>query len=391
MNSSEYKNEVKVQKLYKIFGEKTPESLKYAQKGLTREEIMKKTGDVVALKNINLSVKPGEIFCIMGLSGSGKSTLLRCINRLYEPTSGEIFIKDKKILDYNKQQLKEIRRESLGMVFQNFALFPHRTVLENVTFGLEIKKLPRKEQTQKGKEVLKTVGLEGWENKKTGELSGGMQQRVGFARALAIDPDLLLMDEPFSALDPLIRNELQDQLLKLHQKMKKTIFFVTHDLNEAIKVGDRITIINSEGKIIQIGTPEQIILKPRDEYVKKFIKDIDRPSVIRIESIMKPPKTTITLEEAFEKQDKVNKVQRNNIFVTHHQKLKGVISKKNIKKGEVESSIKQANFVNKLNTIKDVLPYIMNSNEPVAVINDKGILEGEISRESISKILAKNI
>lgn len=277
---------IEVSALFKTFGPRTGDAIARARENVDRATIQHETDTLVALRDINFSVAPGEIFMLMGLSGSGKSTLLRCINRLHEISAGSVRIGTSDISTLDRAALRELRRSHFGMVFQHFGLFPHRTVLENVGFGLELRGIPEAEREKEACTVLGKVGLADWAHRKTSELSGGMQQRVGLARALAVDPKILLMDEPFSALDPLIRTELQEELRSLHQKLQKTILFVTHDLNEAIRLGDRIAILGSEGQIVQIGTPEEILLNPADDYVKKFLADVDRPAVIRVESVM---------------------------------------------------------------------------------------------------------
>lgn len=278
------KTRIRIEKLSKIFGEKKKQVFALAEKGTSRKEIKEKTGNLLALRNISFDVKEGEIFVVMGLSGSGKSTLLRCVNRLVEPTSGKVLVDNQNVGNLSSKELTKLRREKIGMVFQGFALFPHRNVLENAIFGLEMRGIPKEERIRKGKETLKTVGLQGWEKSRVSTLSGGMQQRVGLARALAINPEILLMDEPFSALDPLIRNNMQEELLQLQKKLAKTILFITHDLHEAIRIGDRIGMLNQEGELVQIGTPKEIFRHPKSKYIKNFVKNIDRQAE-RIEKL----------------------------------------------------------------------------------------------------------
>lgn len=254
-------SKIEIRNLYLIFGKEKHKAEKMLKEGKTKEEILKATGCTVAVKDANLSINEGEIFVIMGLSGSGKSTLLRCINRLIRPTSGEIIINETDISKASKQELLQIRRKELAMVFQHFGLLPHRSVLHNIAFGLELQGVKKREREKKAMECMQQVGLKGYENQMVGQLSGGMQQRVGLARALANNPEVLLMDEAFSALDPLIRVQMQDELLTLQSKMKKTIVFITHDLNEAIKLGDRIAIMK-DGEIVQTGTSEEILTDP---------------------------------------------------------------------------------------------------------------------------------
>lgn len=278
-------SKIEIRNLYLIFGKEKHKAEKMLKEGKTKEEILKATGCTVAVKDANLSINEGEIFVIMGLSGSGKSTLLRCINRLIRPTSGEIIINETDISKASKQELLQIRRKELAMVFQHFGLLPHRSVLHNIAFGLELQGVKKGEREKKAMECMQQVGLKGYENQMVGQLSGGMQQRVGLARALANNPEVLLMDEAFSALDPLIRVQMQDELLTLQSKMKKTIVFITHDLNEAIKLGDRIAIMK-DGEIVQTGTSEEILTEPANAYVERFVENVDRSKIITASSIM---------------------------------------------------------------------------------------------------------
>ncbi|WP_321405036.1 glycine betaine/L-proline ABC transporter ATP-binding protein [Maridesulfovibrio sp.] len=277
---------IRVENLYKIFGNTPKKIIPMLKKGATKEEIMEKTRHGVGVNNASFSVEEGEIVVVMGLSGSGKSTLVRCINRLIDPTGGKIFIDGEDITTLSKDKLRKIRLEKLGMVFQNFALFPHRTVLKNTEYGLEIGEVNPETRKQKAMEALELVGLAGWEDSFPSQLSGGMQQRVGLARALALDPDILLMDEAFSALDPLIRRDMQDELINLQERMHKTIVFISHDLDEALKLGDRIVLMK-DGEIVQIGTPEEILTEPATDYVRRFVEDVDITKVLTAESVMK--------------------------------------------------------------------------------------------------------
>ncbi|MBC2595721.1 glycine betaine/L-proline ABC transporter ATP-binding protein [Ruficoccus amylovorans] len=279
---------IEVNNLYKIFGPHPAErALPMLKEGKGKKEILKKTGCTVGINNASFTVEEGEIFVVMGLSGSGKSTVIRCLNRLIEPTSGEVKIDGEDIVGMSKDRLRHVRRKKLGMVFQRFGLLPHRSVIDNVAFGLEIQKVPREERYQSALQAIETVGLKGYEYQMTDELSGGMQQRVGLARALANDPKILLMDEAFSALDPLIRVQLQDELLELQASMHKTIVFITHDLDEALKLGGRIAIMK-DGAVVQIGTPEDILSNPADDYVAAFVENVDRSKVLTASSIMRP-------------------------------------------------------------------------------------------------------
>ena len=281
---------IEVEGLTKVFGKNTKEALKLVNEGASKEEILNKTGCTVAVNNATFSVEQGEFFVIMGLSGSGKSTLIRLINRLIEPTKGMIKVDGKDISNLDKKSLREVRRKKMSMVFQRFALFPHRTVLENAEFGLEIQKMDKEKRKEIALKSLELVGLGDYANQYPGQLSGGMQQRVGLARGLTNDPEVLLMDEAFSALDPLIRKDMQDEMVDLQAKMQKTILFITHDLDEALRLGDRIALMR-DGEIVQIGTPEEILTNPANDYVEKFVEDVDRSKVLTAGHIMKRPET----------------------------------------------------------------------------------------------------
>ena len=277
---------IKIQNVWKIFGNTSKEALDAIQnKNISKQEALENFNSVIGVSNVSFDVKNGEIFCVMGLSGSGKSTLVRHINRLLEPTSGKILINNQDVMQFNKKNLQELRNKKIGMVFQNFALMPHRSVLDNIAMPLEIRGVSKNDRLDAANNILNTVELQGWGNKYAHELSGGMQQRVGLARALAADPELLLMDEPFSALDPLIRRQLQTEFIKLSKQMKKTTVFITHDLDEAVRVGHRIAIMR-DGMIVQIGTPEEIVVNPADEYVADFVKGISRLKVVQAKTIM---------------------------------------------------------------------------------------------------------
>src|SRR6056297_1410331 len=285
---------IKVENLYKIFGPTPKKAFPLIEMGKDRTEILEKTGNVVAVRGVSFEIKKKETFVIMGLSGSGKSTLIRCLNRLIDSTTGSIFVDGKDVTKLDKEQLRETRRYTMSMVFQHFGLLPHRSVIGNVEFGLEISGMEKEERHEKAMSAIELVGLKGYEKSLPEELSGGMQQRVGLARALANDPEVLLMDEAFSALDPLIRNQMQDELLALQEKMHKTVVFITHDLDEALKIGDRIVIMGPGGGIRQIGTPEEILTEPADDYVAAFVENVDRTKVITASSIMKKADPVVT-------------------------------------------------------------------------------------------------
>jgi len=279
---------IRVEHVWKVFGNTSPEALQDIQVNkISKKEALEKYNAVIGVADVSFEVEPGEIFCVMGLSGSGKSTLVRHFNRLLEPTSGQIFINDIDIVGLDADTLREYRNKKIGMVFQNFALMPHRSVIDNIAMPLEIRGINKNQRYEEVEKILDVVELKGWGNKFAHELSGGMQQRVGLARALAANPEVLLMDEPFSALDPLIRRQLQEEFIKLSKVMKKTTIFITHDLDEAVRVGHRIAIMR-DGQVIQIGTPEEIVINPKDKYVEEFVKGISRLKVVKANTIMKP-------------------------------------------------------------------------------------------------------
>lgn len=386
---------IEIKNLTKIFGKNPQEVLSLLKGGHTKNEIFEKTKQTVGLNNINFDVYDGEIFVLMGLSGSGKSTLLRCINRLINPTSGKILIDGQDISVMDAEQLRKVRRTKLGMVFQNFALLPHRTVLDNVAYGLEIQGVPKKERYSKAVEAINTVGLKGYEDSKITQLSGGMKQRVGLARALANDPDILLMDEAFSALDPLIRNEMQDELLSLEDKLQKTIVFVSHDLDEALKLGDRIALMK-DGEIVQIGTPEEILTNPADNYVSQFVKGVDRSKVLTAENVMWRPEPLVSINSGPRVAVQLMKEYGiSSIFVVEgkNRLLKGIImiddavealkSKKNL-----ESIIREIPSIPLDMPLSEIIPLIANSSYPLPVVDESRKLKGIIIRGTVLGALA---
>ena len=313
---------IEIKNVWKIFGNNSKEALNAIQnENISKQEALEKYNSVIGVSDVSFKVKKGEIFCVMGLSGSGKSTLVRHINRLLEPTSGQILINNEDVMKFDSKSLQELRNKKIGMVFQNFALMPHRSVLDNIAMPLEIRGISKNDRLDAANKILDIVELQGWGNKFAHELSGGMQQRVGLARALAADPDVLLMDEPFSALDPLIRRQLQAEFIKLSKQMKKTTVFITHDLDEAVRVGHRIAIMR-DGKVIQIGTPEEIVMKPADSYVADFVKGISRLKIVQAKSIMQPV-------EEFEK--KFGSIGKNLESVHENILLNKLIEKSSIK------------------------------------------------------------
>jgi glycine betaine/proline transport system ATP-binding protein len=278
---------IRLENVTKVFGPKPAEALRLLDQGTSKDDIFNQTGHAVGLSNVSFSVEQGELLVVMGLSGSGKSTLIRCVNRLIEPTKGQIFVDGDDITRLSDDALLELRRRKFGMVFQHFALFPHRDIIGNVEYGLEIQGVPATERRERGREALKLVGLDGWEEAAPNQLSGGMQQRVGLARALAVKPDVLLMDEAFSALDPLIRRDMQHELIALQERVRKTIIFITHDLDEALEIGDRIVLMK-DGAVVQIGTAEEILTNPADGYVERFVEGVDKTKILTAQAVMQP-------------------------------------------------------------------------------------------------------
>ena len=386
---------VKVNHLTKIFGKKTKPALEMIRANKSKTEILEKTGATVGVYDVNFEVEEGEIFVIMGLSGSGKSTLIRLLNRLIEPTSGNIYIDGQDISSSDKEGLREVRRNKMSMVFQNFGLFPHRTILENTEYGLEIRGVPKEERQAKAEKALENSSLIAFKDQLPSQLSGGMQQRVGLARALANDPEILLMDEAFSALDPLIRREMQDELLDLQENVKKTIIFITHDLNEALRIGDRIALMK-DGQIMQIGTGEEILTNPANEYVRTFVEDVDRSKVLTAQNIMVPALTTnieidgptVALKRM--RQEEVSML----LAVDKKRQLKGVVRAEKAlearKNGTslVECVDPEIQTIDKDMLVNDIFPLIYDAQTPLAV-TDNGKLLGVVIRGSVLEALAE--
>ena len=340
-------SKIEINNVYKIFGGNPNSVLPQVKKGATKEEILENTGHTVGLDNVSLKIEEGETFVCMGLSGSGKSTLIRHLNRLIDPTDGEILIEGTNVMNLNKKQLIEFRRHKMSMVFQRFGLFPHKTVIQNVGYGLEMQGKVEEERNKISMEKINAVGLNGFENQYPAQLSGGMQQRVGLARALATDTDIMLMDEAFSALDPLIRSDMQKQLIDLQSQLKKTIVFITHDLDESLRLGDHIGILNA-GKLVQVGTPEEIIMNPADDYVKAFVKDVNRAKVIKAKIIMKKP-------------NEVSNIDKSNVIKVHEDQF-----------------------------IEEFLPQIVCSNSNCEVVDKTGNIKGYITNQELQTSLTKS-
>lgn len=383
---------IEIKNLSILFGSEKNRAKKMILKGKSKQEILKETGCTVAVRNANLEIEEGEMFVIMGLSGSGKSTLLRCINRLNEPTMGEIRVNGIDITHSSDKELLQIRRKELAMVFQHFGLLPHRTVLSNVSFGLELQSVPKEEREKKAQESIELVGLKGYENQRVDELSGGMQQRVGLARALANNPEVLLMDEAFSALDPLIREQMQDELLLLQEKMKRTIVFITHDLDEAIKLGDRIAIMK-DGEVVQVGTPEEILTDPANAYVTRFTESVDRGRIVTASSIMLKQPIVVRIKrdgpEAIFRKMRERRLYALPVIGNDDQFI-GEIQYKDVLKLRKEgskdvSSIVQTEVPSVLEntTVEDMLPLLPKVRQALPVVNEENRLVGVVSPSAI--------
>ncbi len=379
-------HQIEVNGVWKVFGDRPERCLQPEFDSKSRAEIQAELGLVIALRNVSFSVDTGQIFVIMGLSGSGKSTLARCLIRLIESTRGEIRFDGQDILAYSDEELMQFRRSKVAMVFQHYALLPHRRVLDNVAYGLEVKGLDKDARHTQALKAIETVGLNGWENYYPREMSGGMQQRVGLARALAVNPDVLLMDEPFSGLDPLIRREMQDELVSLQSELRKTIVFITHDLNEALKLGDRIAIMR-DGEIVQEGSPEEIVTLPTDQYVTEFVRDVSRAKVIQARAVMREPDAVV-----YERQGPRAALHTMDsrgldavFLIARNFTLRGILTEEQAKAIAAvgKETLEDAPVTPALTTgpdtyLEDIIPIAAKSEHPVAVVGDNGSLLGEI-------------
>ncbi|MDM5154461.1 glycine betaine/L-proline ABC transporter ATP-binding protein [Bacillus sp. DX1.1] len=388
---------LRVENVTKVFGKNPSKGIALLKEGKSKADILKETGMTVGVKQATFDVYAGEIFVIMGLSGSGKSTLVRMLNQLIRTTSGHIYIDGEDIATMGKEALRKVRREKMSMVFQKFALFPHRTVLQNVAYGLEVQGISKEEREEKALESLKLVGLEHNKDSYPSQLSGGMQQRVGIARALTNNPDVLLMDESFSALDPLIRKEMQDELLELQDKMEKTIIFITHDLDEALRIGDRIALMK-DGEIVQIGTPEEIMMSPANEFVEKFVADVNLGKVLTAESLMRRPETLLIDRGPRVALQIMRNASVSSVYVVNkkHEFL-GILTADEASKA-VKKQLTIAELLEKeiphvfLHTLLEEMYVKMAETKlPLPVIDDKKRLRGIIKRESVIQALAGNI
>lgn len=394
--TEENKPKIQVEEVTKVFGRNPKQGVELLNKGKTKHEILEQTGMTVGVNKASFEVYPGEIFVIMGLSGSGKSTLVRLLNRLIDPTDGHVYIDGKDVVAMKPEELRDVRRKKLSMVFQRFALFPHRTVLENTEYGLEVQGVDKSERETKAMESLELVGLKGYEQSYPSELSGGMQQRVGLARALANDPDVLLMDEAFSALDPLIRKDMQDELLDLQETMHKTIVFITHDLDEALRLGDRIALMK-DGSIVQIGTPEDIMINPANDYVERFVEDVDLSKVLTAQHVMTRPETLRKDRGPRVALQVMKEAGYSSIYIVDKKKqFLGVVTAEDAaqatKEGKTIDDILKTDVPTvKLDTLLvDMFDTISSSSIPVAVIDDNNRLHGIVIRGSVLGALAGN-
>ncbi|MGH3519740.1 MAG: quaternary amine ABC transporter ATP-binding protein [Haloechinothrix sp.] len=382
---------------YKVFGKRPERGVARLREGATREDL-RKDGLTAAVIDASFEVREGEIFVVMGLSGSGKSTLIRMVNGLWEPTAGELRVYGDDVVTMNHKQLRSMRREKVSMVFQHFALFPHRTVGANAAYGLHIQGIPQDQCARQAKEALRMVGLKGWEDSLPGQLSGGMRQRVGLARALAAGTDIMLMDEAFSALDPLIKREMQDQLVELQHKLGKTILFITHDLNEAMRLGDRIAMMR-DGRIVQIGTAEQILNDPANDYVAQFVQDVDRTRVLTAGAAMTPP---VALVGSGQGPRVVHKLMREHqtarlFVVDREKKLCGAVDEEAVVAavGEGEQTLDgivddQVVSVSEHAHLCDLLALSADTPKALAVVDDENRVAGVLARVTLLQALGQN-
>lgn len=384
---------MKTEHLTKLYGRNKTEALNLLKKGADKATVLDKTGVTVALYDVNLDIKPGELFVIIGLSGSGKSTLVRCFNRLNTPTRGNVYFKDQALKTLNKEQLIQLRREKIAMVFQHFGLMSHRNVIENVEYGLEVKGMDKIKRKEIALDMLDMVGLKDVETMDLTSLSGGMKQRVGLARALANDPEVLLMDEPFSALDPLVKRDMQFELLKIHQKLKRTIIFITHDINEAFKLGDRVAIMR-DGRLIQVDTPENMMSNPADDYVQDFIDGADRSQVMSVRNVMITPSTIVWSSDGPRRA--IQEMRANNVpsaYVCDQDMqfqgvitLEGALELQKHKTKVADYMIRDVTTISADATIADVMPIAADTKFPIPVLED-GKLIGIVSKASVIETL----
>jgi glycine betaine/proline transport system ATP-binding protein len=392
-------DKIVVENLYKIFGAQPKKALQLLKEGHGKEAIHEKTGMTVGVDNASFAIESGEIFVIMGLSGSGKSTIVRMLNRLIEPTAGKVIVDGKDVIQMGQDELVKFRLHNMSMVFQSFALMPHLSVLDNAAFGLELAKISKEKRKERAMQALEQVGLTGWEKSYPSELSGGMQQRVGLARGLAVDPDILLMDEAFSALDPLIRTEMQDELLKLQENDQRTIVFISHDLDEALRIGDRIAIMEG-GRVVQVGTPEDILQNPADDYVRAFFRGVDPTNVISAGDIVRDTYPTVIKTKVGSLRathELLSGSERDHCYVLDaHKHFLGIVSSDSLRKalegGASDSPIDQAFIengvpVNMSDSMQDILPAVASKSWPVPVVDDQNVYKGVVSKNRFLRTL----
>ena len=395
VEKQQVEHEIVVNNLWKVFGRNPSSALESENLSKSRAEIQEEFGQVVALRDVSFNVQKGETFVVMGLSGSGKSTLVRCLIRLIEATSGNIFVEQEDVTSLDDSALQEFRRSKISMVFQNFGLLPHRNVMDNACYGLEVKGMSREERYERAQKMLDLVGLSGWERSRVRQLSGGMQQRVGLARALAVEPEILLMDEPFSGLDPLIRRQMRSELADLQKELKKTMVFITHDLDEAVSVGDRIAIMR-DGEIIQMGTPREIIMNPADEFVSEFTEDVSKDRVLNASSVSVSPDLTYTYSADLDKlKSKVSTTEAKHVaFVNESGSSLGVLLRADIEKAISIEDIdrfmeKSPDSVNRSSNIKSAIGRLSSSETPIPVVDSERNLLGVITQTSMLNALSE--
>ncbi|MEZ8194207.1 MULTISPECIES: quaternary amine ABC transporter ATP-binding protein [Vibrio] len=387
---------IEISGLSKVFGPKPLSVMNRIKHGESKDTILADTGHTVGLKDINLEIEKGEIFVIMGLSGSGKSTLIRHFNRLIDPTEGKIIVEGIDVMSLNTKELEEFRRHKMSMVFQRFGLMPHRTVIENVAYGLEIQGINKSARLAKAEEWLETTGLKGYEQQYPSQLSGGQQQRVGLSRALCTDAEILLMDEAFSALDPLIRSEMQDQLIELQEKLHKTIVFITHDLDEALRLGDRIAILK-DGVLVQQGTPHEILLNPADDYVEAFVKDVNRARALTVETVMQPPALRITAETIEGALSEMKKSKHDYGYHVTDEGYQGLVTQESLQDAVEDVTVhdfsdemyEEVPAVLPDAVIEEILPDTMSCDYSLPVVDEEGNLKGELERSAVADIFSE--
>lgn len=395
--SSKADVQIRVEGLYKLFGPKAKTTMARVHAGESKTEILAATGHTLGLRDINLDIRRGEIFVIMGLSGSGKSTLIRHFNRLIDPTEGRILIEGTDVMKLPPKQLREFRRHKMSMVFQRFGLLPHRNVQDNVAFGLRVQGVKRQQREEEARRWLKDVGLDGYEEQFPSQLSGGQQQRVGLARALCTNADILLMDEAFSALDPLIRSEMQDQLIELQARLQKTIIFITHDLDEALRLGDRIAILR-DGSLVQVGEPRDILLAPADNYVESFVRDVNRARALTVDAVMKPPRYRITAHSIDEALAQMRTLKSDwGYQVSDSGAYQGILNRNRLEAAQqsggdqtpLDQLLESVPGISGKVALEEVLPKTLNTEYALPVVDEQGELQGEVSRREVSRILSR--